>query len=269
MEKLKTFIKKMPFCNYLLHLRRLRKKNPGILKRLTLLKHFFSEYKIFIKANEIRSELKVKECFPYLNDATISSTFDSHYIYHPAWAARILSVIKPDYHIDISSSLAFSTIVSAFIPVKFYDYRPANLFLSNLTSEHADLTALPFSNESIGSLSCMHTVEHIGLGRYGEPIDPNGDIKAIKELTRVLSRGGNLLFVVPIGKPKIVFNAHRIYSYEQILKYFHGLSLKEFSLIPDQGREIGIIKDASKEIADKQEYGCGCFWFIKPIHDNH
>ena len=83
----------------------------------------------------------------------------------------------------------------------------------------ADLTQLHFESESIESLSCLHTVEHIGLGRYGDPIDYDGDLKAIRELKRVVVKGGSILFVVPVGKPKIIFNAHRIYSYEQIINY--------------------------------------------------
>jgi hypothetical protein len=111
----------------------------------------------------------------------------------------------------------------------------------------------------------MHTVEHIGLGRYGDPLDAEGDLKAIRELSRVTAPGGNLLFVVPIGQPKIMFNAHRIYSYRQILEYFSGLKLKEFSLVTDPGFGQDFISNASEEQADSQLYGCGCFWFTKNI----
>jgi ubiquinone/menaquinone biosynthesis C-methylase UbiE len=145
--------------------------------------------------------------------------------------------------------------------VRFYDYRRADLQLGNLTSDAADLLALPFADGSIESLSCMHVVEHIGLGRYGDSLDPDGDLKAISELKRVLAPEGNLLFVVPIGKPMIMFNAHRIYSYEQVMSYFSELELKEFALIPDNPSEGGLIHDAIKEQADRQTYACGCFWF--------
>jgi len=154
-------------------------------------------------------------------------------------------------------------MLSAFVPVKFYDYRRADLRLSNLSSESADLMALPFADSSVDSLSCMHVVEHIGLGRYGDSLDPDGDLKAISELKRVVAPKGTLLFVVPIGKPKVMFNAHRIYSYEQVTTYFSGLELKEFALIPDDPGEGGLIYDATKEQADKQTYGCGCFWLRK------
>jgi hypothetical protein len=109
----------------------------------------------------------------------------------------------------------------------------------------------------------MHVVEHVGLGRYGDSLNPAGDLKAMTELQRVIAPGGSLLLVVPVGKPKIMFNAHRIYSYEQILRYFSEIHLEEFALIPDRSDSRGIIYDASQELADAQDYGCGCFWFKK------
>jgi SAM-dependent methyltransferase len=218
------------------------------------------------KSNSLPSRfiLSTKDRIFYYLDATVTTDFDHHYIYHPAWAARILSKTRPKYHVDISSSLHFCTIVAAFIPIKFYDYRPAKLCLSNLTSDHADITNLPFEENSIQSLSCMHTVEHIGLGRYGDPLDPNGDLKAIDELKRVLSPGGNLLFVVPIGKDaKIMFNAHRIYTYNQIITYFADFNLIEYSLIPDNPKLHDFIENADQKQSDQCTYGCGCFWFRK------
>jgi SAM-dependent methyltransferase len=229
-------------------------------KKIYLYCLYLKDFYLFRRFNSSRFSLRWRDRYPQLYDATHITPFDSHYIYHPAWAARILAETKPVYHVDISSILYFSAMISAFIPTKFYDYRPANLKLSNLESLHADLNKLPFADNSIPSLSCMHTVEHIGLGRYGDPLDPNGDLKAMSELERVLAINGNLLFVVPVGKPKIMFNAHRIYSYKQIVDQFSRLSLKKFSLVDDNGQYID---NATQELADKQIYGCGCFWFKK------
>ena len=215
--------------------------------------------------SKARFPVRWEDRLPCLYDKTAATAFDRHYIYHPAWAARILSRTTPSEHTDISSTLAFCTLVSAFVPVKFYDYRPAPLRLSGLVSEHADLMALPFKNDSLLSLSCMHTVEHIGLGRYGDPLDAEGDLKAIRELKRVLAPGGTLLFAVPLGRPKLLFNAHRIYSYDQIIAYFAGLEMVQFSLIPDDAQAEGLIENATREMADAQSYGCGCFWFRKPM----
>jgi SAM-dependent methyltransferase len=236
------------------------------LKRLAKYPKFVADYRAFRRLSRGKDRpatLRWKDTLPQLNEATPTTHFDSHYTYHPAWAARILAATNPAEHVDVSSVLSFATLVSAFVPVRFYDYRPAQLQLDNLYCGQADLVHLPFKDEELSSLSCMHTVEHVGLGRYGDALDPEGDLKAMNELCRVLAPGGSLLFVVPIGQPKIHFNSHRIYSYRQVRDYFRQLSVKEFALIRDGCRGGGIVRNASEEEADCQIYGCGCFWFVK------
>lgn len=211
-----------------------------------------------------RFSMKWDDRYPCLNDATSNTGFDAHYLFHTAWAARILTQTKPTIHIDISSCLRFVSLVSAFIPIHFYDFRPAPLNLSGLDSSRADLMDLPFEDNSVKSLSCMHVIEHIGLERYGDPFDPEGDLKAISELKRVLANNGILLFVVPLGANAIIqYNAHRIYTYQQILHYFSNFELVNFSYINDAGKYI---ENASIEDTIGQIYGCGCFCFRKPVH---
>lgn len=231
----------------------------------TLLKDYLAFLKSTKDSNQgNRFKFRIKDFYPQLKDKTIKTGFDRHYVYHTSWAARVLSEIRPDKHIDISSSLFFSGITSAFIPIDFYDYRPANLVLSNLNSKEGNLLSLPFQSKSIKSISCMHTIEHVGLGRYGDPINADGDILAINELKRVLAKDGNLLIVLPIGENAIIeFNAHRIYSYNQVISLFQDLKLKEFSLIPEHEKDGGLIRNANPEKIKGQKYACGCFWFIK------
>jgi len=105
----------------------------------------------------------------------------------------------------------------------------------------------------------MHVVEHIGLGRYGDPLDPNADLAAMRELQRVLAPGGDLLFVVPVGRPRLRFNGLRIYSHEQVMAGFPELQLQEFALIPERGPE-GLVTGASPERVAAERHACGCFW---------
>ena len=235
------------------------------LIRITLSPFILKDYFAFKKAagTDKRFSINFKDFYPQVKDKTIKTGFDRHYVYHTSWAARKVKEINPIKHVDISSSLYFCGIVSAFTDVDFYDYRPADLHLSGLKSLEGNLHSLPFETNSVRSISCMHTIEHVGLGRYGDPIDPEGDIKAINEIKRVVQLGGNLLFVTPVGQPKIEFNAHRIYSYEQIISYFDGFELKEFSLIPEHSKDGGIIQNADPKFVKNEKYACGCFWFIK------
>jgi len=229
--------------------------------------NFFSEFWQFKKEQKKISNnipVRYRDLFPQLLDRTQDHGFDRHYIYHTAWAARVLAKSKPRLHIDISSSLYFSAIASAFVPIKFYDFRRIHLELKGLKTARADLTHLHFKSNSLLSVSCMHTIEHIGLGRYGDPLDPNGDLKAIQELIRVVSAGGQLLIVVPVGKEtKVMFNAHRIYSVDYIKKVFTPLKLKEFALIPEHS-EQGLICNPRQNVLKTEVYACGCFWFVKP-----
>ena len=223
---------------------------------------FLGEYQQFKKKNDGRLRMKFSEIYPCLSDRVKTTPFDRHYVYHPAWAARVLAETRPEYHVDISSILAFSTIVSAFVPIRFYDYRPADISLSNYQSDFADLNNLPFETASIPSLSCMHTIEHIGLGRYGDRIDPEGDLKAIAEIIRVVKKGGDILFVAPLGTGRIEFNGQRLYTREQVASYFTGCELKKFTLVPDTG---DLVDNADTELINKQNFPCGCFWFRKMV----
>lgn len=224
--------------------------------------HYYQDWRYFAAHNDQRFLLRFNNAFWQLDDKTTETAYDAHYIYHPAWAARVIAQYRPQKHVDIASTLAFSTMLSAFVPTSFYDYRPALLNLSNLKSGVCDLVNLPFADNSLESLSCLHTLEHVGLGRYGDALSAQGDVLAMRELIRVLAPGGNLLIVVPVGKSKLMFNAHRIYSFAMINKHFADLDLQDFSLITDNGQ---FINSADPSLVEKQDYGCGCFWYSKPL----
>jgi SAM-dependent methyltransferase len=221
----------------------------------------FNRFRVLMSESE-RDDFQLiwKDRYPILNEKTSATSFDAHYIYHTAWAARKLQENNITQHVDISSSLYFASIVSAFIPIQFYDFRPAKMKLSHLGTGKADLLKLQFEDNSIFSLSCMHVVEHIGLGRYGDPLDPEGDLKAIYELYRVIKPGGLLLFVVPVGKPKICFNAHRIYDPQKVLSYFPAMEISEFSCVFDSG-EFHLKVDPV--ICKTQDCACGMYFLRK------
>lgn len=223
----------------------------------------YRRFKMLSKAADNRFDLKWRDRYPCLDDLTASVPFSHHYLYHMAWAARVLLRTRPGRHVDFSSHVHFVGIMSGVIEIDYYEFRRPDIQLDNLHCHSADLTALPFEDQSLQSISCMHVMEHLGLGRYGDPLDPGADLVGMRELRRVLAVGGNLLFVVPVGRPRVEFNAHRVYSWQQVIDGFPGLELHRFALIKEAFGGSALIDPATREMADREDHGCGCFWFRK------
>jgi SAM-dependent methyltransferase len=114
------------------------------------------------------------------------------------------------------------------------DIRPLDLPLETLAFKEGSILNLPFDSDSVESLSSLCVVEHIGLGRYGDLLDPDGTEKAIAELKRVLKPTGNLYISLPLdNKNKVYFNAHRAFSEN----YIYG---SQFLNQPEKGFGIGL-----------------------------
>ncbi len=205
--------------------------------------------------------VKLKDSYPCLFDRSETFSPGSHYFYQDIWAFTRIYNSKTSLHVDVGSKAEFVSFLTVITNVEFIDIRPLDApYLKNLKSIAGSILQMPYNDNSVKSLSCLHVAEHIGLGRYGDPLDSKGTIKAARQLARVLAPAGNLYFSLPVGKPKVCFNAHRIHSPKQILEYFSDLKLVEFSVYDDQKRFIENTDPASVE---NNKFACGMFWFTK------
>lgn len=197
--------------------------------------------------------------YPFWEKDSVTA-IDPHYFYLNIWGAKNIIDSKPSLHVDVGSKVDFVGFLTCFTKIISIDIRPLDINLDNFKSVPGSILSMPFDDGTVQSISCLHVAEHIGLGRYGDPLEPNGTKLAARELSRVLSPGGNLFFAVPVGKPKLYFNAHRIHSAHQILKYFEELQLVEFAGVDDAG-----VYHNKLQIGDLENcnYGCGFFWFRK------
>lgn len=198
--------------------------------------------------------------FPIVDEKVSLTPFDAHYYYQEIWAMKHIVQQNPKKHVDLASKYNFSGYLSIFLPVDFVDLRPIKAKLSGLTVVKANILRLPYKTNSISSLSSLHVIEHIGLGRYGDSIDPNGTKKAIKEMIRVVKPNGCIYLSLPIGRYRMCFNAHRIHTPEMILKEFKGCRLIEFSVIDDEGH---FNENVDWRSYSTLHYGCGLFLFKK------
>lgn len=204
--------------------------------------------------------VRLADAYPCLSDRMPRTPFDPHYFYQGAWLSRRLAQIRPERHVDVGSSVMMISVLSAQVPLIFVDYRPLQAALAGLNSVAGDLMQLPFADGSLESVSSLHVIEHIGLGRYGDPLGANGSRHAARELVRVTRPGGRLFVSVPVGRERVCFNAHRVFAPDTIVGYFSGMRLQHFALVDDAGR---FSDDLRLDGAAALDYGCGMFEFVR------
>jgi len=195
-----------------------------------------------------------------LDEKTKVTGVDYQYLYQQIWVFNEVNKWKPKDHYDVGSTYQMSCYLAGITDAHFIDLRPIEADIDNLDLLKGEIENLPFEDNSLESLSCLHVIEHIGLGRYGDKLNINGPKVACKELSRVLKPGGYLYLSTPIGRERVCFNAHRVFNPLTILKYCKDLELVEFSMVDDDGK---LHRDIEVESFKGHEYSLGMFKFIK------
>lgn len=195
-------------------------------------RRFWDSYQRYKKLPPLDKQPLLDNLLPCLGDDTAETPIEPIYFYQDAWAFEKIVKQRPTQHIDVGSHHKFVALLSKVVPVTMVDIRPLSLPLDTLKFKEGSILELPFEDASVDSLSSLCVVEHIGLGRYGDPLDPNGTEKAIAELSRVLAPGGHLYLSVPVGDQNVVaFNAGRIFSLDYLFNIIKPLQVVDQSFI--------------------------------------
>lgn len=177
---------------------------------------------------------------PILNEWTEASGSLGAYFFQDQLVARWVREANPVRHVDVGSRLdGFVGMLSVFRAVEVIDIRPAPCRVRHVTFHQLDLMAeLPGAwVGSTDSLSCLHTLEHFGLGRYGDPLDPLGHEQGLAQLKRMVGPGGRLYLSVPLGPPRVEFNAHRVFAASDLTGWFaDGWQIERFAVIDDMNQ---------------------------------
>jgi len=210
-------------------------------RTLTGLPRFLSDLRI-LKSQQKSSVAKFPfgKLKPFLEDRSAESgEAKGHYFHQDLLVAQRIFRNNPDTHVDVGSSVAaFVAHVASFRTIKVIDIRPLTSKTTNLEFRQADLMGqLPSDLLSCcDSLSCLHALEHFGLGRYGDPLEYDGYLTGLDNLCRMLREGGKFYFSVPIGPQRIEFNAHRVFSVKYLLELFADkYRIDHFSFVDDHG----------------------------------
>lgn len=190
------------------------------------------------------------------------------YFWQDLHVARMIHLANPQKHVDIGSRIdGFVAHVASFREIEVFDIRPITALIPGVVFRQADLMNPPESLVGhCDSLSCLHALEHFGLGRYGDPIDPQGYAAGLGNMAKILQPGGLFYLSVPVGTERVEFNAHRIFDPRALVRLAaaNGLLLRAFSWV---GANRILVQSASPE-QDMDElsrlhYALGIFTFVK------
>lgn len=186
--------------------------------------------------------LRLRRIHPCLLDADQNAgILGGAYFHQDLLIAQHIHKANPERHIDVGSRTdGFVAHVASYRDIEVIDIRPLCSDVSRIKFLQCDvMQGVPPALLSVtDSLSCLHALEHFGLGRYGDPIDPMGHIKGLRNLVSMLKPGGTIYLGLPLGPTRVEFNAHRVFSVQYILELLqqNALVLEEFNYIDDAGR---------------------------------
>lgn len=192
----------------------------------------------------------------------------SEYFWQDLHVARKIHIANPEKHVDIGSRVdGFVAHVASFREIEVFDIRPVTSQIPGVIFRQTDMMnpSEKFA-EYCDSLSCLHALEHFGLGRYGDPIDPHGYTAGLSNMAKILRRGGLFYLSVPVGKERVEFNAHRIFNPRSLvmLAAANGLSLRDLAWIGASGTLVQSSNpEQDLDQLGKLCYGLGIFTFVK------
>lgn len=190
------------------------------------------------------------------------------YFWQDLYIARKIFQANPDTHVDIGSRFdGFVAHVASYREIEVIDIRPIQAIIPGVTFRQMDMMSSdPALQNYCDSVSCLHALEHFGLGRYGDPLDAEGHAKGLQNLARLLKPSGRLYLSVPVGRERVEFNANRVFCPEQLLRLAEhmGLALDSLGWIAPEGA----VSESNDPLADvlrlkNVHYVLGIFIFTK------
>jgi hypothetical protein len=193
-----------------------------------------------------------------------------HYFHQDLFFAREIFKANPMQHFDLGSRIdGFIAHLATFRDVNVFDIRPLQSPVEGIHFAQLDImdTRKVVSFPKIQSLSCLHTAEHFGLGRYGDSIDFDGWDVGLQNLTTLLTPGGRFYFSVPIGRiQRIEFNAHRIFNPKFLTtRLLQDFQIDKTAAVRDDG-QLDLAADLTSESflnSFSDNYGCGLWVLTK------
>jgi hypothetical protein len=199
-----------------------------------------------------------KYMYPIIYDKYRTNSGFNSYFWQDLWAAKHIITRGVKEHYDIGSRVDgfIAHLLASNIKVNMIDIRKFEGKAENLYTIVDDATMMKqFKDDSIPSLSALCSLEHFGLGRYGDPVDPEACFLCFEQIQRKLKKGGRVYLSVPIGHNHVEFNAHRVFTASTIVESMNLLKLVEYSVIKDKSIEYNVDIHKYDDLGDKHLTG--------------
>ncbi|RJP68935.1 MAG: DUF268 domain-containing protein [Ignavibacteriales bacterium] len=230
------------------------------------IKNYFLFRKAYGRSNK---EFKFGNLYPQLSDRyDKSGVATGHYFHQDLYVAQKIYKNNPERHVDIGSRIdGFVAHLACFRKVEVFDIRNLESTAQNIIFRQMDFTDSNFNLVNYcDSVSCLHAIEHFGLGRYGDKIDYYGYLKGLDNIYKLLKANGKFYFSTPIGKQRVEFDAHRVFSVGYLLDLFSSkYSVDSFAYVDDAGdiHTNQILTEGNINTNFNCNYGCGIFEMTK------
>jgi hypothetical protein len=240
---------------------------PRLFRAICVIPSFLLDCTRFARRSKWKMELR--PCFH--DRSSEAGDVGSEYFLQDLHVASAIFRADPARHLDIGSRVdGFVAHVASFREISVVDVRPITSAIPNIVFRQADLSD-DSCLEALGkgdwdSVSCLHALEHFGLGRYGDPIDPDAYVQGLENMASLLKPGGVLYLSTPVGRQRVQFNANRIFDPRTILVQANKMGLTVQSLVTIRGGRMSDLGGVSlAELAEIAlwDYGLGIFVFCK------
>lgn len=237
---------------------------PTLIRAIVSIPTYIKDYLTFSSSkNKDFGKVVMFPCLVDRFDAGGSAS--GHYFHQDLLIARRIFENTPHKHVDIGSRVdGFVAHVASFREIEVIDIRENPTRIKNIAFKQVDfMQSLPKDmHQYCDSVSCLHALEHFGLGRYGDDICADGFLKGIDNIFNLCKSGGKVYLSVPIGVQRIEFNAHRVFSVRYFLSILQNkFDLNKFSYVDDSGclHEEVELNDSMIDNSCECHYGCGIF----------
>nr|MDZ8129558.1 DUF268 domain-containing protein [Nostoc sp. DedQUE07] len=153
--------------------------------------------------------------------------------------------------VGAAESLLSYELASFNYSVTAIDIRPIALFHPNLKFVKTDICNPVLPSASFDCVVALSTLEHIGLGWYGDKKEENYDLKAVQQISLLLKPEGSFILTVPYGK-KALTPVHRIYNQESLQKLIQDFRVVQISYGVRKDDFTWLITENELEASEKE-----------------